>query len=514
MDLSQVPTEELLKAAGTSQAPTPDLSGVSNDDLMKAAGVTPPSPMNSLQDYGKSVYGWNDYPVRATFLPMAEDNEGNAHFAMPQIGVDALNSILLPGFAAKGGQYTYGDTLGLAGMASPLSAGARAGEYAPALLAPGAKTVKPKVPTTEELKTAASTGYDTARDMGVTYPSPSVKNMADDIANSLNEEGRIGELNPELFALIGKLQNPPSGSYVTLDSLQALRRRFGDIAGSPDRAKSAAASIAIDKLDNFLDRSAPRDGALGNTAGAEGYSADAAVAGPAAAQGGPFPGGVGGVSGEGAPDQAAQILKEARGNSAAAFRSDRVADLEDATDLRASASNSGHNLGNTIRQRLASLLLSPQKTRGFSDDELDAARQIVQGTTATNTLREVSNHLGGGGGLGHSLIGAIGAGTGVAMGGGLEGAALGATVPTIVGSGARSLGNLLTNNQLVKLQELLRKRSPLYQARIDNPQTAPTATIPGVLGETARRLAMVRALQGYGQNTGMVLPNTDNSPSM
>lgn len=444
--------------------------GMPDGFVLDKSAANQSSPMNSLQDYGKSVYGWNDYPHRATFLPMAEDDKGDMHFAMPQAGVDALNSVLLPGFAAKGGKYNYGDTLGLAAMISPMSPAARAGELTPSYLRPGTKAATPEVPSTDELRAAASTGYDAARDMGVTYSSPAVKNMADTIEQSLNQEGRIGELNPELFALVKKLQNPPDDSFVTLDALQALRRRLGDIAGSGDRSKSAAASIAIDKLDDFLERG-----------GVAGSSAAGAVVDAAPAEG------------AAAAEKAASVLKDARGNSAAAFRADRLATLGENADLRADATNSGRNLGNTIRQRLASLLASDE-TRGYSPEELDAMRSAVQGTPVTNGLRTVSNQLGGGGGIGQTLVAALGAGVGSKFG--PEGAMVGAAIPTAVGTGARALGNKLTRNSISDIEDLIRQRSPLYASRVANPGTV--ATYP-VEADAARRLALMRALQGYGK---------------
>lgn len=456
MDVN-LPDGTLLQGVpdGTSQADIIAKLGADHPSLQAPPSLANP-PLNSLQDYGKAAYGWQDYPKRASFLPMAEDKEGNMHFAMPQVGVDALNSILLPGFAAKGGNYTPQDTLGLAGMISPMSPASR-----------GVKAAIATVPTTDELKTAASNGYDTARDMGVTYDSGAVKNMADSLEDSLNQEGRIGELNPETYALIKKLQSPPDDSYVTLDAMQALRKRFGDVAQSPDRAKSAAASIAIGKLDDFLE-----SGGVDSSAGTM-----ANAASPEA-------------------QQAASILQNARGNSAAAFRATDIGNLEDKANLRADATNSGNNLGNSIRQRLATLLSGD--TRGYSPEELGSMRNIVEGTTATNTLRSVSNKLGGGGGLGQTLLAGMGGAAGYHFG--PEAAAAGAMLPMAVGSSARSLGNNLTAKQLSDLQDLIRQRSPLYADRVANPGTVGTSPMGA---DAARRLAMMKALQNY-QN-----PNPD-----
>lgn len=474
----QLPDGTLLQNVpdGTTQADITAKLGADHPSLQTAAPSQSGNgfnnlPMNSLQDYGKAVYGWKDYKNRMTLLPVAEDEKGDIHVAMPQAGVDVLNNLLLPGYAAKGGQYNSQDVLGLAGMISPMSPAARVGEYTPSFLAPGSKSAKPVTPTTQELKTAASSGYDVARDMGVTYSSDAVKNMASGIESSLNQEGRIGELNPETFALLKKLQNPPDDSFVTLDSLQALRRRFGDVAGSPDPAKSAAASIAINKLDDFLERG-----------GMDQFAQAPLLAGSPSAEGT-------------AAQQAAGILKAARGNSAAAFRANDIADLSDKAQLRAAAANSGRNIGNTLRQRLASLLSSNTGTRGYSPEEIAAMEKVVEGTPTTNTLRSVSNKLGGGGGAAQTLIGALGAGLGSHFG--TEGAMVGAAIPTVVGTGARSMANTLTKRSLGQIEDMIRQRSPLYASRVANPGSVPTFPVESDL---ARRLAL--ALHSYPQNTG------------
>jgi hypothetical protein len=406
-------------------------------------------PLDSLQAYGKSVYGWKDDPKRGTILPVGGDDEGKMRLAMPQIGVDLLNSALLPGFAAKGGRYTPTDVLGFAGAATPMSPAIRG----------ASRLAEPVAPTIKELKAAATRGYDTAQGMDITYSSASVKAMADKLENSLNAEGRIAESNPELFALIKKLQSPPEDSFAQLSGLKALRERLGDVAGSPERAKRASAKIAIDQLDEFMESGA-------------GQSAAGALANPAASQG---------ISDA---ERAAAILKEARGNSAAAFRAEELARIEDVAGLRSDAANSGRNLGNSIRQRLASILASEEQKRGFSPKELDAMREVVEGTRTTNTLRNVGNFMGGGGGLGQMLTASMGA---------LIGGPVGAALGVGVGPLTRTIGNKLTEKQLTKVQELIAQRSPLYAERVANPETFSTQP---VAADLARRLALAKALQG------------------
>ena len=104
-------------------------------------------------------------------------------------------------------------------------------------------------------------------------------------------------------------------------------------------------------------------------------------------------------------------------------------------------------------------------------------RQVVEGTPASNTLRYAGNMLGGGGGLGHSLIGATGAVAGGLIGG-AEGAGVGAVTLPLAGSAARQGSNWLVNRQVQALDDMVRKRSPLYQQTLKH--TPYTAANPGV----------------------------------
>lgn len=414
---------------------------------------------------------------RGAILPFSVDAAGKGSFdidaGLPGMAKRVFN---LPGDVLGGVVDPQSDegmrrSLEFAATISPLGVASRA---SPSMI-PGTryKEPAPKVPTQEALKEATAAGYKKAAEAGIEYTGSGIKNFADDVARYLDEEGFIAELSPKTRALLSKLQAAPEGSTANLKSIDAFRKQLNRIAGSPDRTESGAANIVIQRVDRFLENTVPAD-VVARPAGSL-----PAIPGQSASRGG---------------EQAVRILGEARGNAAAGFRSERVTGLGDAAALRAAAANSGQNIGNTIRQRLASLILSRKDSRGFSKEEIASLKQIVEGTGGTNLMRRLSNMLGGGGGLGQTLIASGGAALGGTIGG-VPGAIVGAGLPAGLGAGARAIANRLTKKQLSRADELVRMRSPLYKSRLQNtPSRARTAEW---------RAAMARMLIGQQRPLSM-----------
>lgn len=387
-------------------------------------------------------------PKPFNVLPFSEDQAGKVHFD-PHAGVlgSVLDAFNAPGDAYQGKFDPFSPegerrALNMATVISPVNPAVRAGDFAIPGVAKNLMQETPAAPAAAALKEATTAGYDAVKATGATYPGQAVGAFATNAVKDLNDEGFIAEIAPQTHAVLGKLANPPDGSTITLTNLDAARKSLGRVAGNfQNPTEQAASSRAINQIDDFISNS-------GQNAGAS------------------------------TPEsEAARLIQEARGNAAAGFRSDRITGVEDAAQLRAAAANSGQNTGNALRSRITSMLLDPKQTRGFSPEELAAARQVVEGTTTSNALRYTGNMLGGGGGLGHSLVGAGGAVAGGLLGG-AEGAGVGAVTLPLVGSAATHGANLLVNRQVNALNDLIRKRSPLYQQTLrDTPYT--TAN-PGV----------------------------------
>jgi hypothetical protein len=308
---------------------------------------------------------------------------------------------------------------------SPASAALRAGAAIPGEVAmPGG------APSVKQLKSAADAGYDAARASPVTVPAEDVASMAQNVKDTLlNQHGIIPETAPKAYSYLDRLANPPApgpgeavvGGY---PGLEAARRGLSNLKNEGG-TEGFAAQKAIPELDQFIDQISP----------------DAATA---------------------------------RANMAAAFRSNSLTgDLSRANtgileqaEARSAASNSGHNIDNAIRQRVASLLQSPQNLGGFSQSEIDALNNVVQGGPVRNAARYVGNYLGGGGGIGGLAATYMGSILGGHLIAGPEGGALGATIPASIGISAKGLENALSRRSLNAVDEQVRARSPLGQATV------------------------------------------------
>ena len=278
-------------------------------------------------------------------------------------------------------------------------------------------------PSTEQLYEAADAAYN----------DPAIKNLAmkpsaftqwkDKTIVDLNNEGFNDVLSPKSFGVLEKLSDVPAGGFVSGQTFQTLRRALGKAAGSIDATESATAKAMISSLDDFLGN-LPKGSTL-----------------------------------RGDPGRVSSALTEARGNYAAAKRSDQIDDALDRANRQAGAANSGMNLDNATRQRVKDILNSAKKRRGFSDEEIAQMEAIVKGSPVENFSRRLGNMLGGGGGLGTTIVGSGGAAVGASSAGPV-GAAVGALSP-VVGYGFKKLSAAMSQADVKKLQEVIRNRSPL-----------------------------------------------------
>src|SRR5215472_4541849 len=82
----------------------------------------------------------------------------------------------------------------------------------------------------------------------------------------------------------------------------------------------------------------------------------------------------------------------------------KIGDIEAAT----AATHSGANFDNKIRQGLLAFSKNERAMHGLTDQERVQLLAIINGTSYSNTLRYLSNVLGGGGGLGMLMAGYVG----------------------------------------------------------------------------------------------------------
>lgn len=340
-----------------------------------------------------------------------------------------------------GGESTenIGRVMDTAGFGLPLNPAVRSGDRAIAGAARNVSRPPAKVPTAEELKDAASAGYTEVRGMGVDLDPRFVQNFAQRAKMELEQSGLDGEVAKQTHRTLDKLSNPPSEvgarTVFSFGNLDTARKTLREVAGNFNKpSDQKAANRAIEWLDGFSTQLPPQ----------------AVLAGPAAT--------------------ASKILGDARGNYASAMRSNKITgELDNAVtgavergELQAQVANSGRNTDNAIRQRLKSLLQSKREVAGFTPEEIAAIRQVAKGSVGANTARNTGNLLGGGlGGLA-AVYGLGGGLTGLATGNPM---ALAASVLPVAGVGLKGLSSRMTSKQANKLDEKLRKRSPLFQER-------------------------------------------------
>lgn len=425
-------------------------------------------PKESAQPQAKPA----STPYSGSILPISRDAQGNVGFdSNAGILGSIKRAVMLPGEVMKGEVPLYGpdgrtsdEVIGrsfeAAGVMSPSTPGLRSG----AGLVPGEKQQLqqsiPKAPTADALYSAADDAFNAMRESGVAYSGGAVRDFANGLKSGLDTEGFIAKVVPKTQSILDDLASPPEGAIADIKGLHAARKAFGRVAQDFNNPQEqAAAARAIRGLDEFI--------------GSDNQAS--VVAGTAS--------------------DAANALKSANANFAAAKRSDMLTGVERAADLRAAAANSGANTGNAIRQRIASALLKPKDASGYSPSEIAALERIVTGTPAQNATRYVGNLLGGGGGLGQAMVGGIGAAGGFAAGGTGGAAAAGAMVPAIVGAGSKAISNSLTRKALQAADEAVRARSPLYEAM--------KANAPLEVARQTRAEQIIRALlmSGGQQNS-------------
>jgi hypothetical protein len=377
-------------------------------------------------------------PWSGSVLPVSTDAEGKVKFD-PNAGIigGLLKTFKLPGDVYQGNV----DLNTPEGFGQALQMGAALNPMGPVgAIAPRAAAA----PSREALKDAANSAYDAVRDSGVTYNPVAVGQRMDAMKSVLERTMGIDrDTSPKSFGALDTLERRISEKpQANIDDIEIARRKLDAAAkdfNNPTDQKTAG--ILRRGLEGFI--SDPPPGAV-----PEGKFDDAI--------------------------RAAGLMKEARGNYAAASRSETLDKLAEKADRQAAVANSGLNLDNTLRQRVNSLLNDPKKIRGFSDEEKAALNEVAMGTPSRNAIRYASNLLGGGGGLGAVTAGLASGILGAAAGGPV-GAALGG-VPPVVGLLAKKYSAGATRNALESANELVRQRSPMYEGILS--QQPPSIPLP------------------------------------
>lgn len=326
--------------------------------------------------------------------------------------------------ATLGALYGAGNSEGdLSQRAADAGVGAVAGGVLGAAANGAARVIRGKSPSSApsiaELEASATKGYESPEVKSLAVKPTVIRNFGEAAEAALTNEGFAPTLAEKTFGMIRNLQRVPEGSVITGDNINTLRKMFGKAAQSSDKTEAAAASKVIGFLDDALTKVPTSEVISGDL--------------PAAAA----------------------RLEAARGDYAAASQAKNIDNKLISAELRASSTNSGQNVSNTIRQNLRNVVdpTKPRDGRGLLPEEIDAAERIVRGTPTENALRTTGNYLGKL--QGTAIGGVLGSTFGPA------GAAVGAAIPSTAGFLMKSVANRMTVKQAEKLSEMIRSRAPL-----------------------------------------------------
>jgi hypothetical protein len=282
-----------------------------------------------------------------------------------------------------------------------------------------------------DVKSAASNSYDalTNRNVAIPLHQSTLDNLADDITTTLNNKGIRPSTADSIHKAVEEIRSPATAGNADVADLVAARQNIKGLLGSPD-ANKAGAFVALPKIEQAIERASP--GTM------------------------------------------AQI-READKNWGAMKANEALDKKLARADLRAAGADSGMNVGNKIRQKVADLLLSNEAKYLPAETKADLEK-IVRGTWTQNGMRHVANLLGGGGGLG--MLAGASAGY---EAGGLPAAVAGAAA----GRAFKIANNRSVVKQAARAAEAIRRRSPAGLAKpyILPPQTsvALSALVPGLL---------------------------------
>ena len=422
-----------------------------------------------------------DKSYSSTILPLSRDAQGNVRFDSnaglvgdaKRFAETAWDAFKLPGQVYQG-QIDPTSPEGIARAAqfatvfTTASAAANAGERMIPGVAKAFRQGATAAPSEEALYAAADAGYKASRNMGVEYSSDSIKQLADSVRAKLMTDGIMPGQASGTHEILDHLSTPPANSTVPLAGIESAYSGLGKIGQNFNNpTDQLAAGKVRDALHDFVSVADP----------------STVVAGPAT--------------------DAAKVWDAAKGNYAAASHSDKLTSVDYTAGLRAKAANSGLNLDNSIRSRIASLLSTPKGRSGFSPDEIALLEQVTNGTPTRNAIRFAGNLFGGGGGLGGVVAGTVGgAATGLSTGNVLKGLIVGGGIPA-TGLALKTTGNALTRRALNTAEEAVRSRSPLFSQMGQN--------APMTLGPVGAQAALVKALLMPGSGSAN---NGTNQPSL
>lgn len=268
-------------------------------------------------------------------------------------------------------------------------------------------------PTVEELRNTAQQVYQQIDNSGSLISGNSINRLRTQLLNQASRRGFTAGMGEEASArlypkssalrqIIGRMEGAQ-----TITDLEQLRRAAQDAAQTLDRADANIARSFVNTIDDFMENIQPRDLLRGQN-----------------------------VSGQ---------LRNARDLWGRVRKSELIQNALTVAEDQASGFENG------IRVQLRSILkrIDTGKLKGFTQEEIDALRQVTRGTTPANFFKFLGK-FGFSEKQATSMLGAsIGVGGGAALGsavGGPGGAGVGAVLVPTIGQVSKKLAQRLTRN--------------------------------------------------------------------
>jgi hypothetical protein len=250
------------------------------------------------------------------------------------------------------------------------------------------------------------------------------------------------------------MKTPVNGPVHTIEDLETTRRLLGEKAQQAirngDNTTKAAATIAIKKIDGYLESNPQSDLLTGDVRAAN------------------------------------DALSTARQNVAIGKTAGEIQQKIYAGEVGAASANSGKNVENALKQKLRPVLTTKKHGQNLTDENLQDVKDLVFGTSAGNLRRDVGHMLGGGGGIATPVVSSIAHSFG--------GPAAAIATP-LIGRAVKQSGNAAARRQAQKIVNGILARSPeaqqwaAMQARISaaNPQPSalPASLLSGLLSSPA-----------------------------
>lgn len=266
-------------------------------------------------------------------------------------------------------------------------------------------------PSVTRLKDEARSLYRQVDELGARVDDNQYLNLAIDISSRAREMGFDQELTPRSAALLRRVERQ-LGDELTLTDIDQTRRAAQAAAADFNNPTDAAiGSMVIEQIDNFLDQQGQN---IADSGGAN----------------------------------AGTLYREARNLWGRARRSEVI----DGAIQRAENQASGFENG--LRIQFRQILNNPRKRRGFSREELDAMRGIVQGGPLENTFKFLGKFGLTEGQRTNALMSMVGIGAGYGAAG-----PLGAVVVPGIGQVSMQAAQRMTRGNTKYLDDLVKAGS-------------------------------------------------------